>query len=124
MRGLNQLELHANRLSGVLPSQLGALSLRACVLTAAQGSHQPTHGLRTEEGVTPDTNRFVCPLPAALPPPCVPHLRCAEGAQGAQGQGSGARHARAQRRQTQTHHGRGGRRGTRRLLRGIAVEEV
>jgi len=78
LRSLDQLELHACRLSGSLPSELSALpSLRACCLTAAQGPHQPRHGLRPlDDGAERDTNRFSCPW--ALPVACVPHLNCTE----------------------------------------------
>jgi hypothetical protein len=117
MRALNQLEVHANRLSGALPSELGALALRACVLTAAQGPHQPRHGLRAEDAPAPDTNAFACPLPRALPAPCVPHLRCTEVAVAARLEDRPARGARRQR-----GRGRGGRRGARRLLRRVRTD--
>ena len=75
---LHGLELHANRLSGSLPSQIANLSrsLRTCVLAAAQGPLQPKHSQRPEDRPEPDTNHFTCPLPAGLPPPCIPMLHC------------------------------------------------
>lgn len=78
MDGLVQLEVHGARFWGSLPTELGRLSrLRACVLTAAQGPHQPTHAMRPVDRAAADSNRFACPLPT-LPAPCVPHLRCWE----------------------------------------------
>ena len=47
------------------------------VLTAAQGPHQAFHSMRPADAPQPDTNRFDCPLPAELPAPCQPHLKCA-----------------------------------------------
>ena len=93
MRGLAQLELHRNRLSGSLPTQLGMLSLRSCVLVAAQGPHQPHHSMRPVDRDEADTNRFACThnakgrggggdtspgggLPSELPTACASHLRC------------------------------------------------
>jgi hypothetical protein len=76
---LNQLEVHRNRLSGSVPTQLGRVPLRLCVLTNAQGPHQPHHGMRPADIAMPDTNRFSCPLLSALPAACAPHLVCSEG---------------------------------------------
>ena len=73
MASLNQLEVHANRMSGTLPSELHRLKLRQCVLTNAQGPHQPLHGMRPVDEAAADTNRFACPLPP-LPQACMPHL--------------------------------------------------
>ena len=103
---LGELELHRNRLSGSLPSELGgrlARSLRRCVLVAAQGPHQPFHSMRTaDRHGEPDTNRFDCPLPETLPRPCASHLNCTD-------EGAAARRSRK---------ARGGRRWTRRKSAG------
>ena len=77
MASLNHLEVHGNRLSGVLPSELGRLALGRCCLTAAQGPHQPRHGMRPLDELSEDTNHFACPLPT-LPAPCIAHLKCAD----------------------------------------------
>ena len=83
LAGLRELELHANRLSGSLAA-LGpaARRLQRCVLTAAQGHHEPHHSMRPRdrEG-EPDSNAFDCPLAAEeleamLGPRCAAHLRC------------------------------------------------
>jgi hypothetical protein len=76
LRHLNQLEVHGNRLSGRVPSQLSRLPLARCVLTNAQGPHQPRHSMRQVDAPAEDTNRFSCPLPS-LPPACSAHLQCA-----------------------------------------------
>ena len=90
MGGLAELEVHRNALSGSLPA-LGVVTLgtsksplgkalKRCVLTAAQGPHQPLHSMRPVDRVQEDTNRFDCPLPVfpQLPQPCVAHLACSE----------------------------------------------
>lgn len=94
LRALRQLELHANRLSGSLPSQLShlATTLKACVLTSAQGPHQPRHSMRPVDRPREDTNRFACPLPAGLPPPCLAHLSCHEQSASSFREDGGKRH--------------------------------
>lgn len=111
LAALRQLELHASDLTGRLPSELGKLRLGACVLTSAQGPHQPRHSMRPVDGARPDSNRFKCPLPKGLPAPCVPHLRCTVGANASVSGGAvGAAPLRAFRRL-----GRGAMRGARRM---------
>lgn len=109
---LAELELHANRLSGTLPTQLGgALSgtLRRCVLTAAQGPFQAHHSMRPVDRPQSDTNRFFCPLPTALPPPCVPHLVCVDGIPGGVAHGRTRELEVLERLERERRGGRGGR---------------
>ena len=79
LKELRELEVHGNLLSGTIPHTVGggsgagserlsplAKSLRRCVLTAAQGPHQPRHSMRPVDREEADSNRFACPLPLSL----------------------------------------------------------
>ena len=60
---LENLRLHANELSGTIPSQLGALKPRYCYLSNAQCLRD---GAGEEICASLTTNAFACPLPKEL----------------------------------------------------------